>query len=99
MTLEYTKVGQVKTTTLDYIDKILNAFDKADPTGGGTKSSDALAILLKVKKYCKKLNSKQAVEFHHLAVKILFANKRAMPETCTTISLLTTRVREPENDD
>ena len=47
----------------------------------------------------KKLNAKQAVEFHHLVAKILFATKRASPDTCTAISFLATRVREPDNDD
>ena len=37
MTLDYTKVGQVNITMLDYIDEILDDFDKAGPTGGSTK--------------------------------------------------------------
>ena len=36
MTLDYYTVGQVKITTLDYIDEILVAFDKAYQIGGGT---------------------------------------------------------------
>ena len=36
--------------------------------------------------------------FHRLVAKILLATKRARPDTCTTISFLTTRVREPDND-
>jgi hypothetical protein len=39
----------------DYVDEIINAFDKAEPKGGGTKSSDAPEDLFKVDKYCKKL--------------------------------------------
>ena len=31
--------------------------------------------------------------------KILFATKRARTDTCTVISFLNTRVREPDNDD
>ena len=37
MTLDYYIVGQVKITMLDYIDEILDTFDKAYPTGSGTK--------------------------------------------------------------
>ena len=44
MTLDYTTVGQVKTTMLEYIGEVLNEFDKADPTGDGTKSSNSPAI-------------------------------------------------------
>ena len=50
MILEYTTVGQVKITILEYIDEIIDAFDKAYPTGGGTKSSSASSIILKVNK-------------------------------------------------
>jgi hypothetical protein len=41
MTLDYTIRGQVKITTFDYVDEILAAFDKAEPKGGGTKTSAA----------------------------------------------------------
>ena len=37
MTLDYYTIGQVNITMLDYIDEILDAFDKSDPTGCGTK--------------------------------------------------------------
>ena len=58
MTLDYYKFGQVKITMLDYIDEIIDAFDKAYPAGGGTKSSYTPDISFKVDKYCKKLNTK-----------------------------------------
>ena len=56
-----------------------------DYTGGSTKSNAAPAIILRVNEDCKKLNVKQAVEFHHLVAKILFATKRARTDTCTAI--------------
>ena len=52
MALDYTTVGQVKITMLEYINKTLDAFDKADPIGGGNKSSSAPAINFKVDKKC-----------------------------------------------
>ena len=48
MILDYSTVGQLKITMLDYIDEIIDAFDKSDPTGGGTKPSAAPAIIFKV---------------------------------------------------
>ena len=93
ITLDYFTVVQVKITMLDYIDGILNAFDKSDQTGGVTKSNVVPDIIFKVDKYCKEINAKQAVEFHHLVEKILFLTKQASPDTCTAISFLTTRVR------
>ena len=99
ITLEYSTVGQVKIAMLKYIDEILDAFDKADPTGGVTNSIAAPVIISKVDEDCKKINAKQSMEFHRLVAIILFATKRARPDTCIAISFLTTRVREPENYD
>ena len=99
ITLDYTTVGQAKITMFDYIDEILNSFDKSDPTSGVTKSSSAPDIIFKVNEDCKKLNTKQSVEFHHLVEKILFPTKQAKPDTCTAVSLLTTILREPDNKD
>ena len=96
--LEHFKVGQVKITMLDYIDEIVDIFDKSDLTGGGTNSSAAPAILFKVYEECKIINAKQAVEFHHLLSKIVFATKRDRLDACTAILFLTTRLREPDND-
>ena len=50
MKLGYTTVGQVNITMLDYIDELLDNFDKSDPTGGVNNSSSAPANLLKFNK-------------------------------------------------
>jgi hypothetical protein len=98
MTLDYTVCGQVNITMFDYIDDILAAFDKAEPKGGGTKSSAAPENLFKVDESCEKLNQDKAVEFQNLVVNTLYATKRARPDTCTAIAFLTTRVRAPDKD-
>jgi hypothetical protein len=84
---------------LDYVDEILAAFDKAEPKGGGTNTSAATDSLFKVEEDCEKLAQANAVEFHNLSAKTLYATKRARPDTCTAIAFLTTRVREPDKDD
>ena len=48
MTLNYSTVGQVKITMLEYIYEIIYAFGESDPTGGSTQSSAAPAILFEV---------------------------------------------------
>jgi hypothetical protein len=112
MTLDYTMRGQVKISMINYIDEILSAFDKAesrnvskavrkDPKlgAGGTKSSAAPADLFKIDKDCEKLEPSKAMEFHILVAKMLYATKRARPNTCTAIAFLMTRVRAPDKDD
>jgi hypothetical protein len=99
MTLDFTTRGQVKITMYDYVDEILEAFDKADPKASGTKSSAAPVNLFRVDEDCNKLVSNKAIEFHNIVAKTLYATKRARPDTCTAIAFLTTRVRGPDTDD
>ncbi len=99
MTLDFTVSGQVKLSMFDYIEEVLTAFAKAEPKGAGTKSSAAPDNLFTVNEDCEKLPSDKIVEFHNIVAKTLYATKRARPDTCTAISFLTTRVREPDKDD
>jgi hypothetical protein len=99
MTLDYTICGQVKITMFHYVDDILTAFNKAEPKGGGTNTSAAPDSIFKVDENCEKLKQNKAVEFHNLVAKTLYSTKRAMPDTCTAIAFLTTRVRAPHKDD
>jgi hypothetical protein len=99
MTLDFTVSGQVKLSMFDYIEEVLTAFAKAEPKGAGTKSSAAPDNLFTVNEDCEKLPPDKIVEFHNIVAKTLYATKRARPDTCTAISFLTTRVREPDKDD
>jgi hypothetical protein len=99
MTLDYSVSGQVKIIMLDYVNEILAAFYKAEPKGGGTKTSSAPDSLFKVDEDCEKLAQAKAVEFHNMVAKTLYATKRARPDTCTAIAFTTTRVLEPDEED
>ena len=99
MTLDYSVRGQVKITMFDYLKEILTAFEKAEPNSRGIKTSAAPDNLFKIDEDCEKLKPSKAVEFHNLVAKTLYATKRARPDTCTAIAFLTTRVREPDQDD
>ena len=52
MTLDYTVSGISKISILEYIDEILNAFDKVDPSNSVTKSSATLENMFKVDEDC-----------------------------------------------
>jgi hypothetical protein len=99
MKLDYTLRGRVQISQFEYIEEILIAFDKADPNGGGTKTSAAPINLFRIDDDCEKLNSTKAKTYHNLVAKTLYATKRSRPDTCTAIAYLTTRVREPDTDD
>jgi hypothetical protein len=71
MTLDYTVRGQVKITNFDYVDEIINALGKAEPKGGGTKTSAVPYSLFKVDESCEKLDQDKDVEFHNLVANAL----------------------------
>ena len=48
MTLDYTVRGQFQITMIDFLDRVLMDFDKAEPKGGCTKTSAAPENLFKV---------------------------------------------------
>jgi hypothetical protein len=99
MKLDYSRRGRVEITMFEYLEEIIIAFDKADPTGGGTKTSAAPSNLFKVDEDCVKLSDTKSKEFHNIVAKTLYITKRARPDTCTSVAYLTTRVREPDQDD
>ena len=99
MTLDFTTPGQVKVSMLDYIEEILATFDKAAPGSTGIKTSAAPSDLFKVDEDAKKLGPVAKEQFHSIVAKTLWATKRARPDTATSISYLTTRVREPDVED
>jgi hypothetical protein len=66
ITLDYTVCRRVNISMFDYVDKIIKAFDKAEPKGGGTKSGAAPDDLFKVDEDRENLRPEKAVEFHNL---------------------------------
>jgi len=99
MKFDFSQPGKVIVTMIDYIKEVLDAFSKAAPSEKGTKSSAAPRDLFTTNEDCPKLRPSKAVVFHNLTAKVLFATKRARPDTCTSVAFLTTRVREPDKDD
>jgi hypothetical protein len=99
MTFDFTLPGKVNISMCEYIEEIILAFDKADPNGGGNKTSAAPVNLFRIDQDCKKLDTKKSTEFHNMVAKTLYATKRARPDTYTSVAYLTTRLREPGKDD
>ena len=110
MDLDYTTRGQCKVTMFGYVDEILEAWKKVYQstdedsfmTVGNkrkTKSSAAPENLFVVNEDCKKLDSVKATAFHNIVAKALYITKRARPDISVAIAFLTTRVRQPDQDD
>jgi len=99
MKLDFRTAGKVIVTMIDYVKEILATFYKIAPRAKGTKISATPKDLFVVDDGSPKLDEKRAIAFHNIIAKVLFATKRARPDTCTSITFLMTRVREPDKDD
>ena len=99
MKLDYRTPKQVKITIIEFLEKILETCIKTEPDGGGTKNSAAPEDLFKIDNDNKKLGIKKIITFHNIFAKILFWTKQAKPDTGTSISFLTSRVKEPDIND
>ena len=102
MNLDYSTKGVCKIDMFEYVDEILQEFDKAFPKYANKEREIAAPTdLFEVKEQDddEKLGSTDKEGFHSIVAKILFATKRARPDTGTAMSFLMTRVREPTKHD
>eukprot|EP00957_Ditylum_brightwellii_P125660 9578405-Ditylum_brightwellii.AAC.1 len=96
MKIDYSSKGIVKVDMIDFIRKMLDDLpDKFD----GEAATPAANHLHEVNADGTKLSDEDSELFHHNMAKLLFLSKRARPDIQTAVSFLTTRVREPDEDD
>jgi hypothetical protein len=98
MTLDCTVPGQVKVTMLPYVKEIVENFTKQS---GDLKTATTPAAEhpFKIDNDAVKLSEEMGKVFHNFVAKCLFLTKRARPDIHTAVAFLTTRVREPDEDD
>ena len=100
MEMDYSTKGEVKIGMIKYLKKVEDKYPK--PIIGTEKSPDG-KHLFQVRKDTdpqkRYLEETKAVKFHHVVAQLLFVSSRARHGIHTTISLLTSRVRKPDEDD
>jgi hypothetical protein len=108
MMLDFTTPKLVKVTMIDYIDEIIESWDKAcSELDDGYKvvfgrkriATAAPADLFKVDEEAVKLEQAAAKAFHNITAKAIYVTKRARPDISLAIVFLTTRVKGPNIDD
>lgn len=108
MTMDFTTPKIVKITMLDYVDDVVEAWDKANSeiNSNNTMSKSCKRImtaapddLFKVDEVAIKLDPAMTKVFHNIVAKALYISKRARPDASLAIAFLTTRVRSPDVDD
>lgn len=96
MTIDFSVPGKVKIIMIDYVKKMIKDLPEWMI---GTAITPAASYLFEVNENCEKLPKDLAELFHHLTAQGLFLCKRGRPDIQTAIAFLTTRVREPDQDD
>ncbi len=108
MMLDFTIKYVLKVTMIEYVNEIIASWDKAcldfDDGFEILNNRKKLAMLapedlFKVDESVVKLGSAKAKVFHTIVAKALYVSKPARLDTSLVIAFLTTRVREPDEDD
>ncbi|KAG7364548.1 reverse transcriptase RNA-dependent DNA polymerase [Nitzschia inconspicua] len=98
MKLIYNSNGSLTIDMSDYIQSMIDTFPSKELEGKSV-SLPWNDNLFKVTKGSNKLEKKKAEQFHTTTAQGLFACKRARPDINPVIAFLTTRVKEPTQED
>ena len=96
MDIEFKGNKQVEVCMRRYLQETLDEFPQEIT---GEVSTPASLFLFKVNPQAKKIDEERARIFHTAVAKLLFVTKRERGDMITAISFLTTRVKEPDEDD
>jgi hypothetical protein len=108
MKLDFTTAGVVIVTMIDYVVDVIKAWEdattKLDDGFEHVAKRQRIATaapddLFKVNDDQVKLGTLKAKNFHSFVAMMLYVTKRARPDMALSIAFLTTRVREPDEDD
>ena len=96
MKLDFSTPGEVKLDMKEYVKSMIEFFPEERKN---TATTPAALHLFEVREDVKVLEEEDAMKFHTMVAKGLFLCKRARPDIQTTIAFLTTRVKQPDQDD
>jgi hypothetical protein len=98
MELDYSVPGEVKVAMVDYRKRVITEFPEIISGGATSLAADRL-FTVRPEGEIKPLEEKRAIAFHHCVVQLLFASARARKDIQPAVAFLTTRVRNPDEDD
>jgi len=108
MTLDFTTPKIVKVTMFEYIDEIVQAWDKAcselkdgyEVVSGRKRFATAAPVdLFKVDENAMQLDHAKAKSFYNITANIIYVTKRERPDISLAVAFLTSRVKGPDIDD
>ncbi|KAG7339953.1 reverse transcriptase RNA-dependent DNA polymerase [Nitzschia inconspicua] len=97
MTIDFSNTEFVQFYMHDFVNGILE--ETPAELLKGIPTTPAATHLFDIDDNAEKLDSEQAITFHHLVAKLLYLCKRARPDLQLAVAFLTTRVQGPDVDD
>jgi hypothetical protein len=97
MDLDYSVPGEVKVTMVDYLKRVITEFPEIISGGATSPAADRL-FTVRPEEEGKPLKERRTIAFHHCVTQLLFASDRAMKDIQPAVAFLTTRVRNPDED-
>ncbi len=98
MNMEFNKDGTLDVSMFKYLQEVIDNFPEVIR---GQAATPAAAHLFKVRdeKEAQPLKEEQVLAFHHTIAQLLFMATRARQDIQTAVAFLTTRVKNPDEDD
>ena len=99
MDMEFCKDRSFEVSMFKYLDEVIETFP--EDIGRATSTTPAASHLFQVREegQAKLLPEDQAMQFHRSVAQLLFLCCRARQDMQTAVAFLTTRVKEPDEDD
>ena len=98
MNLDFTEPGIFQVDMAQYVKEILREFPEKIEKTSPTPHSDNL-FTVRDEDEAMLLPEEQAIQFHRTTAQLLFLSTRARKDIQTAVSFLTTRVKQPDQDD
>ena len=98
MVLDFSVPKEVSVEMSPYVQSMIDEWKELEPIKGRPNTPAALH-LFEVREDVEKLSEQKAQWFHHFTAKALYVCKRARPDIQPTVAFLTTRVKQPDEDD
>ena len=98
MEIDFSAIGKVQVKMAKYVDEMIESFPSPKDLRRDAVSPASEHLYL-INDATAKIDSERADIFHTIVAKGLFLTKRARPDIMTAIAFLSTRVREPDEDD
>jgi hypothetical protein len=97
MTLDFATLGVFQIDMSDYVEKVLSDFPEPVTKNSPTPHNNKL-FKVHEEEDTKLLPEESAICFHRSTIQLLFLATRAQKDIKTTVSFLTTWVKQPDED-